>query len=67
VSAQEKHPGPFEGRGKSYTDAADEAHMHAAKGGHGTDDWLVVDEVRVRGHNPIIEYLVVLKPHNKDA
>jgi hypothetical protein len=67
VSAGEKHAGPFEGRGKRYTDAADEAHKHAAKGGHGEDDWLVVDEVRVRGHNPIIEYLVVLKPHKPTA
>ena len=62
MSAQDKGPGPFEGKGKTYNEAADDAHKLAAQHGHGEDDWLVIDEVRVRGHNPIVEYLVVLKP-----
>jgi hypothetical protein len=67
VSAQDKHPGLFEGKGTTYNEAADDAHKRAAQHGHGTDDWLVIDEVRVRGHNPIVEYLVVLKPHKPTA
>jgi hypothetical protein len=62
VSAQGKHPGPFEGKGKDYAEACHDAHKQAAQGGHGMDDWLVVDEVLVRGHNPIVEYLVKLSP-----
>ena len=57
-----KGQGPYEGRGAKYSEACDDAHGKAARDGHGEDDWLVVEEVRVRGHNPIIEYLVKLRP-----
>ena len=62
MSTQSKGRGPYEGRGKRYTDACDDAHARAAEEGHGEDDWLEVEQVLVRGHNPIIEYLVKLTP-----
>jgi hypothetical protein len=63
VNAQGKGKGPYEGKGKSYHEACDDAHGKAAREGHSEDDWLVVEQVLVRGHNPIIEYLVRMAPH----
>lgn len=62
MNTQRKGQGPYEGKGKSFTDACDDAHGKAAKEGHGENDWLVVEEVLVRGHNPIIEYVVKMAP-----